>query len=559
MANWKILGKIKAKNLPQRVKEIISVLLNNRKIPQRKEKEFFHPTNPLEIKLTAVDLEKKEIGIAIKRIKKALKNKESIIIYGDYDADGICATAILWEVMHKFTDNVMPYLPHRVEEGYGLSKKGIDVLIKEYKPKLIITVDNGITARDAVAYAKKKQIDVIITDHHLPPAKKPHALGIIHSTKISGAGVAWFFARELVSNLKGGMKNLQEQLSLVAIGTVSDVLPLLEINRSFVFWGLESLRKTQRPGLKALFEEAGIKPLEIDTYHIAFIIAPRINATGRLTHALDSLRILCTKSNSRSKELAAKLGLTNRQRQKITEETFFQAMDNLEKNTKSQKEKLIFISHHSYNHGVIGLVAGKLTEKYHLPAVVISEGVLYSKASARSISGLNIISAIRETKELLVDCGGHPMAAGFTVETIKIKELKKKLTEIIEKKLTGELLIKSINIDCEVTLSDLTLNIYEKLLKFKPFGLGNPEPLFAAGNLTVFEARLVGKGSKHLKLKLSDDKGNKINAIAFGKGDFYPKLTKEGKINIIFTLTKNTWNGENLEVKIKDLQLLVSK
>lgn len=556
MSNWKIRGRLKKKNLPERKEEIIGVLLKNRKITSSEEKNFFNPPNPLEIKLKKIGLDGKEINKAVKRIKAAIKNNESIVIFGDYDADGICATAILWEVLNKFTKKVMPYLPHRLEEGYGLSIKGIDTIIKEYQPKLIITVDCGITAQEAVLYAKKNNVDVIVTDHHLPPPKKPKAVGIIHTTKISGAAVAWFFARELINHLGGEKKDLQEKLSLVAIGTVSDVLPLLGINRSLVFWGLESLRKTQRPGLKALFQDAGIKALEIDSYHIAFVIGPRINATGRLTHALDSLRLLCTKSFLRGKELASKLGLTNRQRQKITEETFFHAQDYLEKTERIKKEKLIFISHKAYNQGVIGLVAGKLAEKYYRPAIVISQGETYSKASARSIAGLNIISAIRETSQLLVDCGGHPMAAGFTVETVKIKQLKKKLTEIIEEKLTDDLLIKSINIDCEVTLSDLTLNFYEKLQKFKPFGLGNPEPLFATKDLTILEARLVGKDGKHLKLRLADDQEKEINAIAFGKGEFYSKLSKEKNINIIYTLTINDWNGENLELKIKDIDFI---
>lgn len=555
MSNWKILGKIKKKNLPEREEEMIGVLLKNRKITSSEEKNFFNPPNPLEIKLKKIGLAEKEINKAVKRIKSAIKNTESIVIYGDYDADGICATAILWEVLNKFTKKVMPYLPHRLEEGYGLSIKGIDAIIKEYQAKLIITVDCGITAQEAVLYAKKKQIDVIVTDHHLPPPKKPKALSIIHTTKISGAAVAWFLGRELLKKLgKKYLRELEEKLSLVAIGTISDVLPLLGINRSLVFWGLDFLRKTQRPGLKALFQDAGIKALEIDSYHIAFVIGPRINATGRLTHALDSLRLLCTKSFQRGRELAGKLGFTNRQRQKITEETFFHAQDYLEKTKDSKKEKLIFISHQSYNQGVIGLVAGKLAEKYYRPAVVISQGETYSKASARSIAGLNIISAIRETSQLLVDCGGHPMAAGFTVETVKIRELKKKLTEIIEEKLTDDLLIKSINVDCEVTLSDLTLALYQKLEKFKPYGLGNPEPLFATKDLTLLEARLVGKGGKHLKLRLTDDQGKEINAIAFSKGEFYSKLSKEKNINIIYTLTINDWNGKNIEMKVKEIK-----
>lgn len=561
MQQWKIQGKLKHQKREAREEEVISLLLRNRDISKTQEKNFFNPQNPFDIKLKELDLDKHQVKSAIQKITTVLDKKEMIVVYGDYDADGICGTAIIWEVLNKFTSRVMPYLPNRTEEGYGLSKKGIDAVIKEYNPSLIITVDNGVTAKAAVEYANKQGIEVIITDHHVFGSEKPKPLALVHSTKISGTAVAWFLCRELIAIKKSVVNTgeLLEKLALGAIGTVSDVLPLLDINRSIVYYGLGEIRKTRRPGLKALLFEAGIESNGIDTYHISYIIGPRINASGRITHALDSLRLLCTKSYSRAKDLAVKLGVTNRKRQKITEETLLHARDYVSKGYVKGKTKLLFASHSSYNQGIIGLVAGKLAEEFYRPAIVIAEGPTLSKASARSISGFNIISAIRQSASLLVDCGGHPMAAGFTIETTKISQFKKEFSVLAEKKLTADLLIKSIKVDCELNLPDITLSLYKKLEKFKPFGLGNPEPHFTTKNLQVLEARLVGKDGKHLKLRLADDQEKEINAIAFGKGEYYSKLNikseKSLMIDIVYTLIKNDWNGERLELKVKNIIL----
>lgn len=553
MSAWKILGSLKQKK--EREEEIINILLKNRGINSDKDKkEFFNPISPSKLSLDHVGISQKEIDKGIKRIINSINNNESIVIYGDYDADGICATAILWETLHKYHKGVMPYLPHRIDEGYGLSKKGIDNVIKEYNPKLIITVDNGVTAWKEIEYAKEKGIDIIVSDHHVIPKKKPKPFALIHTTKVSGSGVSWFIAREFLS----AKQELEEKLSLSVIGTVSDVLPVIGINRSIVAYGLEQLRKTTRPGFKAIFQEAGVYQKEISSYHIGYIIGPRINASGRISHALDSLRLLCTKSSARAKKLALLLGATNRQRQKITQATLLHAREFVAKkygSTLTKNNKFLFVYDESYNQGVIGLVAGKLVEEFYRPTIVISIGDTYSKASARSIGGFNIISAIRETQELLVDCGGHPMAAGFTVETVKIERLKKKLDSVFKEKLADELLTRSIKVDCEVSLADITNSLYDKLNQFNPYGLGNPEPLFVTKGLQVKEARLVGREKKHLKLIVADTNGTQFNTIAFGLSSFYPKLSKDSLIDIVYTITKNDWNGEKLELKVRDLQI----
>lgn len=553
MSDWKILSSLKQTQKKEKEEEIINVLLKNRGINSSQDKKlFFNPAHPSKLTLNEVGISESELKKGVKRIIKAIKNNEFIVVYGDYDADGICATAILWETLHKYHKGVMPYLPNRIDEGYGLSKKGIDNIVKEYSPKLIITVDHGVTASEEIEYAKEKGIDIIVSDHHVIPKKKPKPYALIHTTKVGGAGVSLFLAREFLKDT-----NVEEKLSLCAIGTVSDVLPLIGVNRSIVSYGLEELKKTTRVGLKALFSEAGIKQTELSTYHLGYIIGPRINASGRITHALDSLRLLCTKSSAKARELALLLSSTNRQRQKITETTLLHARGFVVKNyglSLTKSNKLLFVYDDSYNQGIIGLVAGRLVEEFYRPTIVLSVGKTYAKASARSISGFNIISAIRETQELLIDCGGHPMAAGFTVETVKIERLKKKLNSVFKEKLADNLLIRVIKVDCEISLTDITSPLYDKLTQFQPFGPGNPEPLFTTKGLQVKEARLVGRDRKHLKLVVEDTNGNQFNAIAFGLSSFYPKLTKDGLVNIVYSITKNDWNGERLELKIRDIK-----
>ncbi|MEK7065564.1 MAG: single-stranded-DNA-specific exonuclease RecJ, partial [Patescibacteria group bacterium] len=408
----------------------------------------------------------------------AIEKKESVVVYADYDADGITAGAIMWETLHKLGADVMPYIPHRVEEGYGLSIKGIDTVREKYNATLIVTVDHGITAWEKVKYAQSLGIDVIVTDHHVKPSKLPDCL-IVHTTGISGAGVSWFVAKELTP---------QPDLALAAIGTIADMMPLVGPNRSIAKYGLEAINKTSRVGLNALLADAGLTKGSLGTYEVSHMIAPRLNAMGRIEHALDALRLLCTGRKDKAAVLAQTLGLKNRERQQLTAETTVHALSLVPKTTK----KLIFIVHESYNQGVIGLVAGKLVEEYYLPAIVVSKGEVYSKASARSIAGFNIVEAIRSASDILVDVGGHPMAAGFTVETKNLAALQDRLEKLAAKELSEDKLTRVLRIDAEIPLEMVTEELWQKLRAFEPFGFGNPEPTFATKRVKVAEARLVG-------------------------------------------------------------------
>ncbi len=561
--------------------DIPALLLKNRGLKTKKEvQDFLKPPSPYTLSPLDVGIEKRQLAKALSRLKKALKDKESIVVYADYDADGITAGAIMWETLHWLGANVMPYIPHRVEEGYGLSIKGIDRVREEYDPSLIITVDHGVTAKEKVAYAKKLGIEVIVTDHHVMSKVVPDCT-TVHTTQLSGAGVAWFLTKEVLGEVTGSrpVKTLsafdRELLALAAIGSIADMVPLVGANRSIVKYGLEALNQTKRVGLEALMTNAGLAKGGLGTYDVSHMLAPRLNAMGRLEHALDALRLLCTKKEERAILLAQKLGLTNRERQQLTEETvlhareLYQGQTLKEKGLTLSKSKLIFIAHESYNQGVIGLVAGKLVEEFYLPAVVVAKGEEYSKASARSINGFDVIEAIRSCSDMLVDVGGHPMAAGFTVETRHLDELRKRLEKIADNELDEEKLTRVLKIDLELPLAAVTEELWKAIQDFAPFGFGNPEPVFATRNVQIVESRLVGTDGKHLKLKVTNNptippltvRGGQevlaIDAIAFNQGNLYRKLRSDVLVDIAYTIDMDTWNGKKkLQLKIKDIHSL---
>ena len=535
LKKWEILNKEKAASKD----EIINILLKNRDI--KNQSEFFDPKDPNEIKIKELGISDESIKKAIKRIKQAKKNKEQVIVYGDYDADGITATAIMWEALHNFGLDVLPHIPDRFEEGYGINSTSVENLKFKIKNlKLIVTVDNGIVAYEGIKKAKELGIDVIVTDHHQKGEKKNTAFSVIHSTLVCGSALAWFFAKELGS---------ANGLELAAIGTVADQMPLVGVNRSIVKYGLIQLNKTKRPGLRAILDSSKIE--SVGTYEINYIIAPRLNAMGRLAQGIDSLRLLCTKNLSKAKELSVLLDKTNLNRQKMVEEVVL----NVFSETKDKPlQKVIVVAGETYHEGVIGLAAGKLVEEFYRPAIVISKKGDISKASARSISGFNIIEAIRSVN-LHLEGGGHPMAAGFSIETNKIDKFIREINKYANKLLTGELLEKKLKIDCEVNFGLLNYDLLTELQKFDPTGLGNPGATFITKGVGLASAKTVGREAKHLKLKLKQNE-QLFDSIFFGGGEMYSKLAPGAKIDIVFSLEDNSWNGyKNLQLKIKDIKV----
>jgi single-stranded-DNA-specific exonuclease len=534
MKIWEIVNKAD--------KDVIEILLENRGFKTKSQKEeFFKPTNPSELTLRELQIDEAEMKKAKKRIELAKETREKVIVYGDYDADGVTASAIMWEALYKFGLDVMPYIPDRFLEGYGINAKSVEKL-KEANPelKLIVTVDNGIVAFEGIDAAHKLGIDVIVTDHHLPEVKKTKAVAIIHTTKIAGSAVAWIMARELGTS---------DGLELTAIGTIADQMLLVGPSRSFAKYGLAELNKTKRSGLIELLQEANVKQGELGAYQINYMIAPRINAMGRLRHATDSLRLLCTKDKKRAKVLAELVSKTNLERQKIVDKTVI----SVRTRAKDFETGIIILSNTDYHEGVIGLAAGRLVEEFYRPAIVISTGSEFSKGSARSISGFNIIEVIREHADLLTAHGGHTMAAGFTIHNSKLEEFRKRITETSEKLLTPEILERKLKIDCELKFDLINWELSKKIKEFEPVGQGNPAPVFVTRRVEIADIKLLGKDKKHLKLKLKQ--GMKfLDAIGFGMGEIYKDLKIGTIIDVVYSIDENEWNGrKSLQLKIKDL------
>lgn len=540
---WEVRTRLEARGGKLETKEIIEVLLGNRGIRTEREKaEFFCPTRPETIEVKNFKLSAREVGKAVRRIVEAKKKGEGVVVYGDYDADGICATAIMWEALDALGVEALPYIPERVSEGYGLNAESIKKLkAKDPKLKLIVTVDNGVVALEAIGAAKKLGIEVIVTDHHKAEKKLPRAAAIVHTTEVSGSAVAWILAREL---------GVTKGLELVAIGTVADQIPLLGVNRSLVKYGLKDLNKTRRLGLLALLEEAVIEPGKVGSYEINYMIAPRINAMGRLAEGMDSLRLLCTRREERARELARELGRVNRKRQKMVEEAYMKAESGM-----ASVGKIIFAVDETYHEGVIGLIASGLVEKFYRPAIVFSRGETISKASARSVAGFDMIETIREMGEYLIEGGGHPMAAGFTIETASIEVFQKGLEKIAEERLTEGVLERKLMIDAEIGFGQLGWELVEEIEKFEPLGLGNPAAVFATHGVEVVSVRAVGQEGKHLKLILRNE-GREYEGIGFGLGRYMMEIKEGESVGVAYSLERNIWNGrENLQLKIKDIKL----
>jgi len=515
--------------------DFLDLLLKNRQIKKSNYGDFFKPHFPTD---SDFNINQKELKKAIDRVTLAIKNNENILIYGDYDVDGITATAILWQVLYQKGAKVLPFIPDREADGYGIkSKSFFDFEIqKNIHFDLLITVDNGIVANQELEKIAKKNTDIIIVDHHLPTKDLPKVSAIIHSIDFSGSALSWFFATQF---------NKNADIGLAAAGTVADCIPLVGINRNIVIHGLKNLQKNPNPGIKKLIEVSGIKQDSVSTYDLGFVIGPRINAVGRLSNPTDALRLLCSQNSIQASKFAANLDKFNKDRQNIQKENLKIA----EENNLNNKNKLIFISHESFLSGIIGLIAGRLTEKYYLPSIIISIGDEYSKGSCRSIKELNIVESLRQFNDDLVELGGHAGAAGFTIKTKNIKKFQTKITDYINQKLRDVDLKSSITVESEMKLSAVSIKNCQLIGKFEPFGIDNPKPLFLFRNLRIIQKRVLGSTGDHLKLKLDDPNTDKLenipaDAIAFKKGDLDSQFKNGDLINIIAYLDLNIWNGQ---------------
>lgn len=538
--------------------EIIRILLNRNLLTADLINAFVSPR--LEDLKDPFCMKGMEAGID--RLMQALLANEKVMIYGDYDVDGITATTLLYMVLNKIGAQVSFYLPNRLVEGYGLSPDGIDEAVGQ-GISLIITVDTGITAVDEVEYARARGIDVVITDHHEPGSQTPNATAIInpkqpectYGGELSGVGVAFKFAQALYKRLGQNESDLYEHLDLVALGTSADIVPLVGENRILTKFGIRQIAKTTKPGLKSLAFVAGLMGKEIGTGQVVFILAPRINALGRLGDAKQAIRLLSTKDERLAQEIARTLDEENRRRKEIDEQTLREALEQMNELVDLENDKAIVLSAEGWHQGVIGIVASRLVEKFHLPTVMIAIQNGEAKGSARSIPGFHLCEALKECEPLLCRYGGHKYAAGLSIKPENIEEFRRQFKAVSGKALSSEDVVPKLHIDAEIELHTISDKFMQALETFAPFGPQNMRPVFLTRNCEVVGAPGI-VGANHLRMRVR--KGNaELDVIGFGFGDLVRTISDRGcLVDLVYSVEYNTYNDvTRIQMRLRDLKL----
>jgi single-stranded-DNA-specific exonuclease len=502
---------------------------------------------------------------AIVRIRQAIRKKENIVIYGDFDADGVTSTALLVQTLTALGANVKPYIPHRVDEGYGLNTPAL-LQMAGNGTDLVITVDCGVRSVEEVKTATEAGLDIIITDHHSIGDEIPPALAVINPKQedcpypeamLAGVGIAFRLAEMLIKVETANSRTAptitrEELLDLVAIGTVADLAPLDRLeNRSLVLQGLEELNKARRPGIYELLQVSGVEPGSVDATAIGYSLGPRINAAGRLESAMIAYQLLSTSDINEAKQLADTLQELNTQRQELTLLAQDEARD-LALSEAMTDLPLIFAAAPHFKPGIVGLVAGRLAEEFYRPAIVIEQGEEESRGSCRSIPEVNITEVLDECADLLLRHGGHAQAAGFTIKTSNIPAFREKLMELIQKRLHKQIAEPTLVADARVPLSFATLELAQQLHKLEPTGFANSLPLFVSERLRVVDYKGVGKEGKHLKLRLSEGPIS-VDAIGFGLGQW--ARTMPMYVDVAYYLQVNEWNGRvAAQLNVQDIK-----
>ena len=503
---------------------------------------------------------------AVARIIQAIQHHEPIAIFGDYDVDGTTATALLYLFLKSLGTNVGFVIPHRLKEGYGLNIEALKKLHQQ-NIKLLITADCGVSNQEEVQWAQAHGIDVVVTDHHEPPEILPPALAILNPKRkgcpypfkdLAGVGVAYnliialrSFLREQGFFANGMEPNLKEYLDLVALGTVSDVVPLTGANRILVKYGLAQLSQSSRPGILALKEIADLGPMPIDTTAVNFRLAPRINAAGRLAEALDAVRLFIATDKSEADSIAGSLNQLNSSRQGIEEKILAEVRERIGSREKGKDAKSFVLASPNWHPGVIGIVASRIVEEFHRPTILIALQEKRGKGSGRSIPSFSLYQGLKHCERWLDAFGGHDQAAGLVIQPEKIAGFSKAFEDLVKKQLREEDFIPRLQVDAWTRLDQINEDFLSELEILSPFGMGNPEPILAVENLTATESRLVGNG--HLRLRIKD--GNRIrDAIGFRMGSLHP--LGGSQVNMAFSPQINIYQGRKmLQLRIVDLQI----
>lgn len=554
---WEIYqtNEEKVEELQEKYKlnRLLSTLLTNRGIIEEAEiTKFLNPKrSDFYDPFGMPDMEK-----AVERILKAIENKEQIIIYGDYDVDGITSVTVLKSFLEERGIQVNVYIPNRLNEGYGLNKTAVEEIVKQGN-KLMITVDCGITAVDEVEYAKTFGIETIVTDHHEPAEELPKAIAVVDAKRkdnkyecrnLAGVGVVFKLIQALSIKLGLDQKEYLKYLDIVCVGTISDIVPLTDENRVIVKLGLKLVEQTKNLGLKEILQSCGYSKINSTT--ISFGVAPRINACGRMGHQEEALNLLLSKDGNEVKELTQKINEYNKTRQEIEKNIYNEAVEQIEKEGLDTKNTIV-VSGKGWHHGVIGIVSSKITELYFKPSILLCEEDGECKGSGRSIPGFDLHEALMECNDTIDKFGGHAMAVGININKEKVEEFKEEFEEIAKEKEVDKI-IPILNLDAEIKLDDVNKEMVDSLKELEPFGEDNKMPIFAFRNLKIDSIRSLSDG-KHLRLSVKDNK-NIINAIGFNMGTLVDTYRIGDRVDIAGNLEINSFNGvDSIQINIKDI------
>jgi single-stranded-DNA-specific exonuclease len=542
------------------ISDILSRLLIQRNITSFSQaKHFFRPNlDSLHDPFLMDGME-----TATYRVITALTENHLIMIYGDYDVDGTCSTALLYLFLKELGANVEFYIPKRLTEGYGINISGIDYA-KSRNTSLIISVDCGITAVEETNYAKSLGMDLIICDHHQPKELIPDAFAVLDPLKpgcsypfvyLSGAGVAFKLAQGVSERI--GKRDLPlKYLDLVALAGAADIVPLIGENRILVKEGLEQINSSPRPGILSLIKSSNMQTGDLTSGQVVFSIAPRINAVGRMGDAERAVELLVTDNTDEAMKLAQILETENYQRRKIDEDTFSMALDIVENSIDLSADTAIILHQESWHAGVIGIVASRLVEKYYRPTIILTTAGGVAKGSARSISNFNIYDALKKCEDLLIHFGGHQAAAGLAVEMDKLTEFKSRFNQVAKDAITEEDLAPEILIDSKLKFSEITPKFLRIIDQFAPFGPGNMRPVFLSENVEI-ENRPKIVGTNHLVVTLKQNGSDKLfECIGFNMGEYYNEMSKsQCKVDIVYNIDKSARNGMTFpQFRLKDIK-----
>lgn len=506
----------------------------------------------------------KDMDIAVDRLNDAMGRKERIMVYGDYDVDGCTAVALVYKFLQQFYSNIDYYIPDRYDEGYGVSKKGIDYA-HSTGVKLIIILDCGIKAFQEIAYAKSLGIDFIICDHHVPDEELPNAAAILNPKReddtfpfkhLSGCGVGFKLMQAFAKNNGIPFARLIPLLDFCAISIAADIVPVVDENRILAYHGLKQLNTNPSVGLKAIIEICGLSGREISMSDIVFKIGPRINASGRMENGKKSVELLVEKDLSSALEMAHHINEYNEQRKDIDKQMTEEANNIVGKLDSMKHRASIVLYDENWKKGVIGIVASRLTEMYFRPTVVLTKDGDMATGSARSVTGFDVLAAIKSCRDLLINFGGHTYAAGLTMQWSDVIEFRNRFQKYVEEHIQPEQTEANLEIDAQLDLKDINKKLYNDLKKFAPFGPNNTKPIFCTTNVYDYgTSKVVGREQEHIKLELVDSKSpTVINGIAFGQSDSVRLIKSKRSFDIAYSIEENIFKRNSIQLQIEDIR-----